>query len=231
MIRQFERDSEHALHLVVDDTLSMAFRGDDSPHSKFAFAAALAASLGYVALRSGDRVALHWLGGRRASLQTSGVGSFDRLATALEEVEAAQTLEDAKQLEHALLPALKASQRGGIVVLLSDLIDWDEPWQEPLSWLAGGRRKLVLVRVSDRTEEDFSLDGAVQLEATEGKHRVLTEPRRVRTAYLESRHAHLESWRRFLVERGAALLTMVTDEPLTGATRRVLSAIAGAEAA
>src|SRR5262245_30321667 len=68
MIREFETETERALFLIVDASLSMGFRSPKAPGAKLAYAAVLAAAMTRIAIAGGDPVALDWIGGsdRRA---------------------------------------------------------------------------------------------------------------------------------------------------------------------
>ncbi|PMW04802.1 DUF58 domain-containing protein, partial [Pseudomonas sp. GW456-11-11-14-TSB2] len=84
--RQFETETDRALRLVVDATGSMAYRGDNAPGAKLAFAALVAAALGRVALSNGDPVGLAFIGGEDCPPVpvSSGREAFERLIGALE---------------------------------------------------------------------------------------------------------------------------------------------------
>ena len=66
LIREFETETDRDLWLFVDATKSMSYAGPGAPGPKYAFAALLAAALAYIAVRTGDRVGLDFLGGKGA---------------------------------------------------------------------------------------------------------------------------------------------------------------------
>src|SRR3954471_275430 len=73
LIKQFETETERPVRLVVDATASMGFRSEGSPLTKLDMAALLAAALTRIAVRSGDRIGLDFIGGGEASpLSVSG---------------------------------------------------------------------------------------------------------------------------------------------------------------
>ena len=101
-------------------------RGSGRTGPKYAFAALLAAALAYVAVRTGDRVALDFFGGQgaRPIPPRAGRDAFERVVTALEDVEPDGDLsQDRGLLEQALGSAQRSARRGAIQVVLTDLLD------------------------------------------------------------------------------------------------------------
>ena len=90
LIKQFETETERTLRLVVDATASMGFRSEASPLKKLDMAALLAAALTRIAVRSGDRIGLDFIGGGEASpLSVSGgMPAFERTLIELTRLKA-----------------------------------------------------------------------------------------------------------------------------------------------
>lgn len=87
LVRQFETETDRALRLVVDATLSMGYRGKNAPAAKVAWASLVAAALARVAVRTGDPVGLGFIGGTKAARPVSVSGgreAFERVVDALE---------------------------------------------------------------------------------------------------------------------------------------------------
>lgn len=229
VVREFETDTDRSLRLVVDRSASMSYRGSRAKGAKLAYAAVVAAALGWVALRGGDRVALDFIGTKNPDPLPfrAGAPAFDRLATVLESVAAEGSVgkEDIAGLVQRLA---ERSPAGSITVLLSDFLDLPEGALENLAALASRARGLVLVQVLDPDELELPFTGPVRLRALESDVVVDTDAPRARAAYLAALEQLSASFRDGLVARGGRWLRASTLEEPARTVRRVLEAIAGA---
>ena len=66
-VKQFEEETNLRLHIILDASGSMRFKGTNSAFSKYDYAATLGASLSYLTLRQGDAVGLSISGGGEPS--------------------------------------------------------------------------------------------------------------------------------------------------------------------
>jgi uncharacterized protein (DUF58 family) len=229
VVREFETDTDRSLRLVIDRSASMGYRGSRAKGAKLAYAAVVAAALGWVALRGGDRVALDFIGTKNPEPLPfrAGAPTFDRLVTALENVAAEGGVgeEDIAGLVRRLA---ERSPAGSITVLFSDFLDLPKGALESLSVLASRARGLVLVQVLDPDELELPFTGPVRLRALESDIIVDTDAPRARAAYLAALEQLSATFRESLVARGGRWLRASTlDEPARS-VRRVLEAIAGA---
>lgn len=230
MVRLFETETDRALWLCVDATLSMSYRAG-GPASKLAYASLIGAALARVALSTGDPVGLCWLGGHgvRPLPPRAGREGFDRLVAALEEASAAGDMaSDAQAMTRALAPIARRARRGAVVVLLSDLLDLPDGAISAFGALSGGGRTAIAVQVLDPVEAELDFPEHVRLRSLEGDYVVEAEPSVVRGAYKEALDQVRRSWERDLVARGGRLVTAQTTSPPTELVRRILQQIAGA---
>jgi uncharacterized protein (DUF58 family) len=170
LIREFETETDRDLWLFVDATKSMSYAGPGAPGPKYAFAALLAAALAYIAVRTGDRVGLDFLGGKgaRPIPPRSGRDAFERIVLALEDVEPDGDLSGDKSLiEQALGQAQRGARRGAIQVVLTDLLDLPAGSLEAMTTLTTRGRMLQVIQVLSPAERDFPFEGAVQLRSLE----------------------------------------------------------------
>jgi uncharacterized protein (DUF58 family) len=228
VVREFETDTDRSVRLVLDTSASMGFAGARSPGPKLAFAAVVAAALGWVVLRGGDRIALDWLGEGGGTALPWGAGSlaFERLASELERVVARGGVE-AGRLSDLVARVGRRSPAGSITVVLSDFLDLPANALEELSSLSSRSRGLVGVQVLDRDELDLPFAGPVRLRALEQDLVVDTDAPRARAAYQAALEEHTAKWREGLVGRGARFIRAATDEAPVAAVRRLLDAILG----
>jgi len=215
LIREFETETDRDLWLFVDASKSMSYTGPGAPGPKYGFAALLAAALAYIAVRTGDRVGLDFLGGKgaRSIPPRSGRDAFERIVLALEDVEPDGDLSgDKSAIEQALGQAQRAARRGAIQVVLTDLLDLPAGGLEALTTLTTRGRMLQVIQVLSPAERDFPFEGSVQLRSLEGKSIVETDGALSRQNYLAALAAAQRSAEQQLVPRGGRLLKCATTD-------------------
>lgn len=229
LVREFETETDRGLHLVVDATASMSFRGQQAPGAKLAFAALVAAALAHVALRAKDPVSLNWVGGEgtRAVTPTCAGDAFERIVAALGDVRAAGDLRSGPQAVEGLLASVhRRARRGAVIVVLSDLLDLPSGSQAQLAALGTNGRKVVAVQVLDREELTLPYAGTVQLRALEGDALVETEPEVVRELYVARLHELTERWTVALASHGGRVVPCPTDADPVDIVTTVLRVVA-----
>ncbi len=228
LVREFETETDRALRLVVDATASMGYRGPSARGAKLAWASLVAAALARVAVRSGDPVGLGFIGGARNARPvpvSGGREAFERCIDALEAQRAeGDVAVDSAMLDRALSGLARAARRGSVVVVLSDLLDLPADAAERVSAIATRGRVLVVVQVLDPDEASFPFEETVRLKALEGSITVESDGE-AKPRYLAALGALQERYRRALIARGAALLTMTTDRDPVAAVRAILEAM------
>jgi uncharacterized protein (DUF58 family) len=229
VVRQFETETDRALCLLVDASASMSFRGPKAPGAKLAFAAVVAAALARVALSSGDPVSLAFLGGSAHAApvpRSVGRDQFERIVGALEAVEPGGDAHlDRGMLDRALAALARATRRGAIVVLLSDLVDLPPVAAERIAAIASTGRVLTVVQTLDAVEAEFPYEGTVRLKSLEGGVVVETDAETTRDRYLDALAALTGSWRDALLRRGGRLVRATTGEDPVEVVRAVVEAV------
>jgi uncharacterized protein (DUF58 family) len=229
IVREFETETDRGLHLVVDATASMAFRGSGAPGAKVAFAALVAAALGRVALTSGDPVSLFWIGGdaTRALAPTSAGDAFERLVGALESARASGDAAREPDVHVRPLQAVaRRARRGAVVVLISDLLDLPARALDDFAALGVHRRRLVAVQTLDPEELAFPFEGTVRLRALEGDASVQTDAGAARARYLASLESISSTWSARLAPRGGSLVRAPTDSDPVEVVRSIVRVVA-----
>jgi uncharacterized protein (DUF58 family) len=229
VVRQFETETDRALSLVVDASASMAFRGPKGPGAKLAFAAVAAAALARVALASGDPVSLTFIGGSEHDApvaRSAGGEQFDRIVAALEAVRpGGDAAVDRRMVERALQSLLRATRRGAIVVVLSDLLDLPEHAAHSVAEVSSRGRVLVVVQTLDPAEVEFPYQGTVRLRALEGNEVVETDGATARDGYLAALAALTREWERAVVERGGRFERATTADDPVSVVRRIVQSV------
>jgi uncharacterized protein (DUF58 family) len=230
LVKQFETETERTLRLVIDATLSMDYRSEASSPRKLELAGLLAAALTRIAVRSGDRIGLDFIGGAKASSLpvSGGMPAFERTLIELTQLEAGGHVGTSRaDLERALGPVTQRAPRGTLFIVLSDLLELGDEAPEVLSALGTGGRQVILVQVLDPLEATFSLEGPVRLRASEGSLEVETNASLARAGYLEALAALQARFRDALRAHGGELVVCRTDEDAVGVVRAILRAAEG----
>jgi len=211
IVREFETETDRAVHLVLDATSSMSFRGDRAPAAKLAFAALIAAAVARVALSAGDPVSLSWIGGRSSLpvAPTCGGDTFDRIV-----------------LDRRRTPPARRAGRGAGVILFSDLLDLPPRAHEQFAAVGTAGRRLVAVQVLDPDELDLPYENTVRLRSLEGDAVVETEPSITRAGYQQAIEDLTLQWSSILATRAGHLLRTRTDDDPLSTVRRIVRAVA-----
>jgi uncharacterized protein (DUF58 family) len=183
-LKQGELPQETTVHILLDTSASMAW-GDPSKRD---FALQLAAALGYLALANEDRLQLTLLGPRPAAPQRiKGKANFPQLMKILPEIRFGGQIDLAERLRD-----FSKSQRGGVVLLLSDLLDVDD-LPRALAVLPRPHWEVSLLHTLHPEELDPSIDGEYEIvDAERGDHVNYDINTQARAHY----HEHLDAWRR-----------------------------------
>ena len=182
-IKEYEQESNLELMLVLDGSESMGYRSAPDGLTKYAYAAALAAAIAYLALQQHDSVGLAVFDEQvrqfiRASNRTQ---QWRTLVQALSGAPApAKT-----SIEGVLVELAERLPHRTLIILLSDLFDDEQGVLRGLRLLRYHRHELIVWSLWDRAELTFAFTGPTMFDGLEGTGRLLTEPRSLRTSYLE----------------------------------------------
>jgi uncharacterized protein (DUF58 family) len=230
LIRESETETESCVCLLMDGTLSMAYKSEHGLAAKQAYASLLAAALGRISVSTGDRLSLDWIGGEQG-LPLPAMGgrdAFERLVGALEHgAPGGDAGLDIRRFGQRLVPIDRRAGRGSSIVMFSDLIDLPRGAAEALGALAARQRTVVAVQVLDPMEERFLFKGALKLKPSAGGEIIETDAAQARDGYLAALAQLRESWSTALHSRQGELVTCTTDEDPVTVLRRILLAIEG----
>jgi uncharacterized protein (DUF58 family) len=203
VLRRHRQEVSPRLEILLDGSASMAL-----VPSKLARAAELAALFATLAEADGVRPRLWWSGakvqhgdsGWRAFLTASAVGG-------------------AAGLEAQLGPLLPGSER----ILISDGL-CPGGGAAVVRRLAAGAGRCCLVQVLSPEELAPTCHGTLRLEDVEGGAAEHLVSSATITAYRERLARHQEEWRAALAGRGAGVVGVRADAPLSAAVQRLLAA-------
>lgn len=231
--RQYRDETNTALHLVIDTSASMGYRGEDSSKagasgalkgetiSKLEYASLLAASLALLAERQRDAVSV-----------ASGADGLQNFAppeggprAAREAIRRLEALRAEGQTDLEALFAQEAARiaRQSFVFLFTDL------WQEAgaigagLKRIRAKSRAATVVQLRTREEEEFLEDGAWRLRDLETGETLDIAAAQARPAYLAARREHARRLAEECSRLNLRLVEVRTDEACDLALRRILA--------
>jgi len=209
-VKEFEEETNLRAYLLVDGSGSMAY--GQSTLSKFDYARYLAAALGYLLVGQRDAVGLATFDTQvreRIEPSTNPV-TFRRITDALQAWKpGAET--SLAQVFARLIPTLK---RRSLIILISDFFDRLEPLQQALQQFRHERHEVILFQVLAPEEEQFPFTRPTQFRSLEkSSHRILVDPYRLRTVYLEQFGQFQKSLTETCGNLGVDLQRLTTAEP------------------
>ncbi len=230
LIREFETETDRVLRLVVDATASMGYKSESAPATKLEFSILLAAVLARIAIAGGDPVALDWIGGANCRWlpPLAGRQAFERVVGALEVARARGDLHaDAEAIEHALMPVLRYARRGTSIAIFTDLADLPEAIVSRTIGLCTRGRRVIVVRILDPAEMNFTFRGPVHLRALEGALSVTTDATSARSQYLSALQRESQDFAASIAQRGGRFVTVCTDAEPADAIRNIIAGFGG----
>jgi len=178
-VRRYEDETNLRVYLVLDRSASMGYAGDKV--SKYAYAAHLAAAIGYVVVKARDSIGL-FLHADKIEAKVAAGNSFLHLNNMLKivaESKPASTTEIAQTLHQVA----ETVRKRALIVILSDLFGENEEISLALAHFRKQRHDVILFHVLDPTEIDFPFRKGAQFEDMETKETVTVDPRAMAEDY------------------------------------------------
>jgi uncharacterized protein (DUF58 family) len=208
LIKTFQAEREAPVHLLLDASASMAVPADDG---KLAFAAGLAAGLGYIALRHSNPVRVVTLadhGGSRMSPLLRHAQRLPDLIAFLTRL----TPSGPTRLGEGIDAYLRSMQLPGTAVVLSDFLVEPPIYERALDQLCGRGYHVVALRIIGARERDPSaLPRQVRLaDAETGGERLVDLTAAHRDLYARAVAEHLDQLKRWCESRAIGYATADT---------------------
>jgi uncharacterized protein (DUF58 family) len=172
VIKLFELEEDATIYLLLDSSRSM--------ESKYLYARKLAAALGYIALRSLDRLAVYGMADTLAPLMESCRGSAKTLQF-LRALETSSTFGGNTQFSSCARVFQARHHRRGLVIVLSDFL-FPEGFEEGLQYLQFHKHEVYCLQIQDENDTQCHLKGDIELQCVETGQckRVTISPREAR---------------------------------------------------
>ncbi len=217
-IRRYQDETNLRVYLVVDRSASMNYGSDGT--TKYAYACALAAALGYVVLRSRDAVGLYVYADKMdaAMPARNSFRDFNNYLRRLQTLEPAETTDTPGAL-HRIADTI---QRRALVLILSDLIDNEHEVVRALAHFRKQHHDVVVFQVLDPRELDLDFKRGGEFVDLETDERMVADPRALADAYREVFGAFLETYRKACAEMNIDYRLARTDMPMESFVRAYL---------
>ena len=152
-IKHFEQETHLRAHLLLDVSASMVFDGGDPARDKRGYAATLLGAMAFILLGQADAVGLITFADavREAVPARARPGQLDAILGALAQAGA----EPRTDLNAALAACGERVGRRGLVVIASDLLDFQPNALEPLTRLRALGHDVIVFQVLHGDELDF----------------------------------------------------------------------------
>jgi len=198
-VKLFEEDTNLQALLVVDQSGSMKFRGNQR-FSKYDLAIRLAASFAYLFLRQGDAVGV--------ACCTDDVDTFipprarrDHLSTILE-ILARGEPGGQSQLFRILNLVGERIRKRGMVLVFSDLLDETSEVVRGLAMLRKLKQEILVFHILAPEEIELPYKGSVDFLGLESEDVLRTVPQRLRRGYREKVGSFIRTYREGTAELG-----------------------------
>src|SRR4051812_42180297 len=182
-LKQYEEETNLVSYILLDTSESMRYKSDAVAMSKLEYAQCIAASLSYLVLQQQDSMGLVTFDKEiRALVRASSNPSHLRQLLHVMEESVPERKTNTGPIFHDLAERLK---KRGIVLILSDLFDDVNSMLAGLKHFRHRRHEVIIFHILDPAELDFPFKNTTMFKGLEQLPDVLTDPRALRTAYLE----------------------------------------------
>lgn len=209
-IKMYEAETDFAANLLLDVSSSMTYGSGEI--SKLEYAKFIAACLSYLIVDQRDAVGLAMFDDelRKYIEPKSSYTAVHHLATELRRIGPRPRTNIATLL-HEFAQRIP---RRGFVILFSDLFDHVEEFMNGLSHLRFKGHNVIVFHVMDPYELTFPLDGTWRFKGLENEGEILTQPKRIRAAYLHELRIFLRDVRLSCERSGIDYLLVDTSKPI-----------------
>lgn len=211
-LKRFEDETNLRCYLLVDLSRSMGFRSADVSDNKAEYAKTVAATIAYFLTLQRDGIGLITFdqGIREYLPARFRPGHLHRLMMCLEH-QLAGTVTD---LTLPLEQIARTARKRGLVVLLSDLLAPIESLETKLGYLRSQGHEVIVIRILDPAEVDFSFQEAALFFDLESGRELYVDPFAVRKSYRQRFDEHRQALLQICNNLGVDFYELTTTQPL-----------------
>ncbi len=216
--RRYRDETNSNVYLAIDSSLSMHY---GNPLSKLTYVKVLAASLGMLAFRQRDALALATGAGENINFLApkNSASHFQRVLDTLEKLQPSGVT-DLKMLFESIAVQIKS---GSMVFVFTDLWHPDNTLREGLKALRAKHPAITLIHIQDPEEKSFFADGYLELEDLENQSKLKVSASHLRQQYLQTLQAHIQAIRNECEGLRMHYVPILTTMPYFEAVRRILT--------
>ncbi|MEK9507374.1 DUF58 domain-containing protein [Gaopeijia maritima] len=218
-VKQYEAETNANVVALVDVSASMNYASDPEAVTKLDYARYLAACLLHFSRGQRDRVGLVTFDDRIRDYVPASARNLDRALHALARAEAGSP----GDLHPALLTATERVGRKGIVAVISDFYEPIDRAMESLRLLRGRGHDLVVFRVMDPAELEFSFADPTNLEDLETGEQLPIVPKKLKAGYDQLVSDHVRTLEERCTAEQIDHVLLDTSQPLDMALFRYLT--------
>ena len=209
-VKRFEDETNLRCNLVVDTSRSMGYRSGS--YSKSDYARTAAATIAYFLASQRDAVGLLLFEDRITDYLPARYrpGHLRRLMAALDREPQGRSTDLIAPLEQIAATVRKR----GLIVLISDLLAPADSLQARLGYLRSRGHDVVVLRVLDPAEVNFTFAAPAMFQDVESGSEVYIDPAVAREGYLRKFAVHARELERACVDLGIEYESITTDRPL-----------------
>jgi len=210
-IKEYEEETNLKCHLILDCSRSMRY-GEATGWSKFDYAATAAAALTYLLQQQQDAVGLT-LFSNQIDKRLKPSASPAHLKLMLHELQQTEPAQATDVQDVFQLLGNQIRQRG-LVVLISDLFLEPVELDRAIKQFRLRRHEVIIFHIMHRDELSFPFEENTKFRGLEDSVELLTEPRALRRAYLDSLDAYMQEIKRVCATSGVDHVLLDTSQPL-----------------
>jgi len=209
-VKLFDAETNFVANLLLDASSSMTFGSGNI--TKLEYAKYLAASLAYLIVDQRDSAGVGIFDGELQQYiePKSTLGILADISRELENVKPQPRTEIANIL-HEFAGRMT---RRGMVMVFSDLLDNTDEFIKGINHLRFRGHNVTVFHILDPQEIEFPLNGVWRFEGLEEDGELITQPARVRQAYLEELEKFIRKVRGACIRSEADYVLCNTAEPI-----------------
>jgi len=217
-IKRFEDETNLRVYISLDRSKSMDYGSGDV--TKHTYACRLAASIGYVTVKTKDSIGL-FLHSDKLDARMEARNSFLHLNNMLKRV---QSMEPASTtgIADALHRIASSVHRRALIIVISDLLGNEEDIKVSLAHLRKQHHDVIVFHVLDPVELDLGLKKAFEFEDLESGERLIANPKSLAKAYRRVFGEFLDGYRQACAALKIDYRVARTDEPVDTFVRAYL---------
>lgn len=213
-IKLFTDERQMHVHIYIDCSASM---GKVNPN-KGAYAIAVAAAIGYLAIHNMDKVSYHLIKGAKAENPFGtivGKRAFFRAMTTLEQID----FTDEADISPAIVGDPNVGTGDGLSVLISDFFS-DNDWKKGVDYLVYKKNQILLAQIYSPDELDPTYTDRVNLIDSESTDIVDSKNMKIRInksmqlAFREAVTAFIADITDFCKRRDAGFISLDCEKPI-----------------